>query len=62
MKVPLTNLKVFFIGSGWGKTDHLVRWPQWPWYKPWVIDECGTVGGMTTGTGNLSKRKKSAPM
>jgi hypothetical protein len=57
MSVRLTN--VFFLFGMRGKDRPFgTLTAVGPWYKPWAIPECGVVGGMITGTGNLSKRKK----
>jgi hypothetical protein len=41
---------------------HLVRRPlSGLLYQAWMIDECGTVGGMRIGKGNRSTGRKPAP-
>jgi hypothetical protein len=68
-KVPRpykTTGSFFFSFLGWGETK-----PTWHvgqfglFYQPWIIDdECEAVGGMRTGRGNRSIRRKppTAPL
>jgi hypothetical protein len=60
----------FFSFLGWCETVHLVRRPLIGLlYQPRMVDdddddddECGAVGGMRTGRGNRSTRRKPAPV
>jgi hypothetical protein len=54
----------FFFLMGWGWV-HLVLWPPFGLlYLPRMIDDddCGEMGGMRTGRGNLSTTRKPAPV
>jgi hypothetical protein len=60
-RLPPTSSITFLSSLGWGETVHLVRRPLTGLlYQPRMIDDdnCGAVGGMRSGRGNRSTRRK----
>jgi hypothetical protein len=65
-RAPGETYELFFIDFyyWWGETESLgTAATSGLLYKPQMIDEddCGAIGGMKIGRGNLSTRRKPAP-
>jgi hypothetical protein len=61
MFYALCSFFFFFSFLGWGETNS--TWYVGLFFQHWMIDdECGAVGEMKIGRGNVSTRRKPAPV